>query len=727
MMSFLTAVVTSRYPTTNNQPAKGPPSSNPRQQATIYDGKVTVQPVQGRETTYAAGTTRKYTPRASGSNTGKQRTNALMANLSKNGLEMHSTEVYNPDNLTYDLIDQSEQIMMSSEQSNDVSQTETEITSDSNIIPYSQYPSETQQEAVQNSNSSAQQDVLILSMFEQLNTQVMHCTNVNLEYKSANKALTTKLDRYKEEVKDLKENQNVENNFSGSNEHEHAYWKATSVPALDLSHSSTIVKVEVPKELPKVSMVYTSLKELKRYLTGFDMVVKERTTATAITEGTWGFEHTKAEKALVLRDIVEHVTANYPQDSLLRGCAKSSSGIWDLRLLDKQHDRKIALRPPISSVTPCLEVALSSTPMLHSQSEKDMDLSEVSLSSILKRITSISACAIGKSQRNPTEPKSEDTKSRKTLICYAYGSMWDQWRVRECQRKEVTSSLLRLKETVRRIRTDNGTEFDNQTLRKYYEKVDISHETSVALSQQQNGVVERRNRTLIEAIAAMLLYAKAPYFYGPKRLPLPCYTPKSFHDTFVVTLTAMASDTAVQTPLHELTSNNQFRTPCKPVPHLQHQFKPPSRSDWNYCFKPMFDEHELAFANSDHAGCQDTRRSTSGSIQLLGDRLVSWSSKRQKSAAISSMGSRIYSWVRLFVLKSLFEITTYRLCLLDSIKLPMHWITKALLALCCNNVQHSISKHIDIRFHFIKEHVENGVIELYFVPYVVTIGGDYLH
>ncbi|GJX08440.1 putative ribonuclease H-like domain-containing protein [Tanacetum coccineum] len=75
---------------------------------------------------------------------------------------------------------------------------------------------------------------------------------------------------------------------------EHAYWKATSVPPLDPSHSSTTVIVEVPKELPKVSMVNTSLKELKRYLTGFDQVVKERTTATAITEGTWGFEHTKA-------------------------------------------------------------------------------------------------------------------------------------------------------------------------------------------------------------------------------------------------------------------------------------------------------------------------------------------------------------------------------------------------------------------------------------------------
>ncbi|GJR29207.1 retrovirus-related pol polyprotein from transposon TNT 1-94 [Tanacetum coccineum] len=68
MMSFLTAVVTSRYPTTNNQLRT---SSNPRQQATIYDGKLTVQPVQGRHTSYAAGTIRKYTSGASGSNTGK--------------------------------------------------------------------------------------------------------------------------------------------------------------------------------------------------------------------------------------------------------------------------------------------------------------------------------------------------------------------------------------------------------------------------------------------------------------------------------------------------------------------------------------------------------------------------------------------------------------------------------------------------------------------------------
>ncbi|GJU67075.1 hypothetical protein Tco_1253334 [Tanacetum coccineum] len=69
MMSFLSAVVTSRYPTTNNQLRN---SSNPRQQATINDGRVTLQPVQGRQISFATGTSRTYTPGASGSNSRKK-------------------------------------------------------------------------------------------------------------------------------------------------------------------------------------------------------------------------------------------------------------------------------------------------------------------------------------------------------------------------------------------------------------------------------------------------------------------------------------------------------------------------------------------------------------------------------------------------------------------------------------------------------------------------------
>ncbi|GJU87052.1 retrovirus-related pol polyprotein from transposon TNT 1-94 [Tanacetum coccineum] len=71
---------------------------------------------------------------------------------------------------------------------------------------------------------------------------------------------------------------------------------------------------------------------------------------------------------------------------------------------------------------------------------------------------------------------------------------------------------------------DNGTEFVNQTLREYYEKVGISHETSAARSPRQNGVVERRNRTLIEVARTILFYAIAPLFLWAKAVATACYT-----------------------------------------------------------------------------------------------------------------------------------------------------------------------------------------------------------
>ncbi|GJY48444.1 hypothetical protein Tco_0438400 [Tanacetum coccineum] len=270
---------------------------------------------------------------------------ALMVNLSHYGSDALA-EVYNPDNMDNKMINQ----------------------------------------AVQNSNSSAQQDTLILSVIEQLKTQVINYTKINLDNKSVNDTLTAELERYKEQVKVLKEGQHeslmqtvnlLKNDFkkeeSRNIDREIALEKkikqldnivykrdqsaqtkaqqlepklydgnvikntsaivildseetlmlaeeshskmllkqqdpmvlekkvnttpvdyANSMNSSDPSPSCRPTKVEVLKELPKVSMVNTSLKKLKHHLAGFDVVVKERTTATAITEGSWGFEHTKA-------------------------------------------------------------------------------------------------------------------------------------------------------------------------------------------------------------------------------------------------------------------------------------------------------------------------------------------------------------------------------------------------------------------------------------------------
>nr|GFA35615.1 retrovirus-related Pol polyprotein from transposon TNT 1-94 [Tanacetum cinerariifolium] len=122
----------------------------------------------------------------------------------------------------------------------------------------------------------------------------------------------------------------------------------------------------------------------------------------------------------------------------------------------------------------------------------------------------------------------------------------------------------------------------------------------------------------------------------------------------------------------------------------------------------------IALSDADHAGCQDTRRSTSGSVQFLGERLISWSSKRQKSAAISSTEAEYIALsgccAQILWMRS--QLSDYDLVFN---KIPMYCDNKSAIALCCNNVQHSRSKHIDIRYHFIKEQVEQGVIELYFV------------
>ncbi|GJY35844.1 putative ribonuclease H-like domain-containing protein [Tanacetum coccineum] len=218
---------------------------------------------------------------------------------------------------------------------------------------------------------------------------------------------------------------------------------------------------------------------------------------------------------------------------------------------------------------------------------------------------------------------------------------------------------------VKCLRTDNGTEFVNQTLREYYEKVGISHETSVARSPQQNGVIERRNRTLIEAARTMLIYAKAPLFLWAEAVATACYTqnrsivrlrhgktpyellhdkppdlsffhvfgalcyptndsenlgklqPKADIGIFIGyaptkkafriynrrtrriietihvdfdELTAMASEHSSSGPaLHEMTPAT-ISSGLVPNPPPSTPFVPPSRTDWDILFQPMFDE-----------------------------------------------------------------------------------------------------------------------------------------
>nr|GEW78654.1 hypothetical protein [Tanacetum cinerariifolium] len=118
---------------------------------------------------------------------------ALMANLSHYGFD-NLAEVNNQDNGANHLIHQEMQVPETSEQSPILTQSNAKITSDSNIISYSQYMNESQYNTVQNSTLPALQDDLILSVIEQLKTQVVNSTKINQDNKQVNELLTAELE-----------------------------------------------------------------------------------------------------------------------------------------------------------------------------------------------------------------------------------------------------------------------------------------------------------------------------------------------------------------------------------------------------------------------------------------------------------------------------------------------------------------------------------------------------
>nr|GEV64722.1 retrovirus-related Pol polyprotein from transposon TNT 1-94 [Tanacetum cinerariifolium] len=120
------------------------------------------------------------------------------------------------------------------------------------------------------------------------------------------------------------------------------------------------------------------------------------------------------------------------------------------------------------------------------------------------------------------------------------------------------------------------------------------------------------------------------------------------------------------------------------------------------------------YSDADHAACHLDRKSTFGSVQFLGDKLVCWSSKKQNCVSISTAESEYVDvsgccaqvlWMRT-------QLTDYGF-FYD--KVPIYCDSKSEIAISCNSIHHTRTKHIDMRYHFIKDHVEKGTIELYFV------------
>ncbi|GKC06700.1 retrovirus-related pol polyprotein from transposon TNT 1-94 [Tanacetum coccineum] len=270
---------------------------------------------------------------------------------------------------------------------------------------------------------------------------------------------------------------------------------------------------------------------------------------------------------------------------------------------------------------------------------------------------------IRKSKKSSHQPKAEDTNQEKLYLLYMdlCGPMcvasnekryilvivddylsftWVRFlRIKdeapEAIIKCIKNIQIRLNATVRNVRTNNGTEFVNQTLREFYENVGISHQTSVARTPHQNDIVERRNRTLVEAARTMLIFSKAPLFLWAKAINTACYTQNrsliylrynktpyelmqdkkpdlSFFHVFdalyyptndnddLGKLDAKAdigifvgyapTKKASRHRLHSMTpaTSNSGLVP-NPIP--QQPCIPPPRDDWDRLFQPMLDEY----------------------------------------------------------------------------------------------------------------------------------------
>ncbi|GJT58954.1 retrovirus-related pol polyprotein from transposon TNT 1-94 [Tanacetum coccineum] len=462
------------------------------------------------------------------------------------------------------------------------------------------------------------------------------------------------------------------------------------------------------------------------------------------------------------------------------------------------------------------------------------------------------ACAMGKSKKQSHKPKSEDTNQEKLYLLYIdlcgpmrvasvngkkylllivddYSRLtWGKFLTSKDEALDFIIKFLkmiqvRLNATVRIIRTDNETEFVNQTLRDYYEQVGISHETSVARTRQQNGVVKRRNRTLVEAARTMLIFAQAPLFLWAKAVATACIfigsapKKKAYHiynrrtrkiiETISVNfdeLAKMASEQLGSGPELQSMTPATSSSGLVPNPIPQQPCIPPPRNDWDHLFQPMFDEYfnpstivvfpvpipaapravDLADSPVSSLIDQDassTRLQISQSLRgiflnkskyafeiiekyglltsdsvdtpmveknnldedlqgkpvdatlyrgMIGSLMyltsnrpdliyavclcARWSSKKQKSTVISSTKAEYIALsgccAQILWMRS--QLTDYGF---QFNKIPLYCDNKSEIALCCNNVQHSRAKHINVRYHFTKEQVENVIVELYFV------------
>nr|GEW15120.1 integrase, catalytic region, zinc finger, CCHC-type, peptidase aspartic, catalytic [Tanacetum cinerariifolium] len=530
--------------------------------------------------------------------------------------------------------------------SDNLAESETEIISDSNIIPYSQYVSGSQYAAVQNSNFLTQQDALIISVIEQLKTQVVNYTKINQDNKSVNETLTAELERYKDQA--VEQHLVESNRFQDKmkevlNENERLLEQATSKDIVNIVVTANVNNAYEPvNKYERCVILETELQKDFIKKECYDKLFKQYTTLeihcislevdTQLEQEIFQRNNSFSQQRVKLptnasesqpsgntkKDRIHQTQSSAKKNKLeayprnVRTSLQNKKSVVNTKDIAYVPNSKLNMNSDLQYVT-CngclfydnhdsyvLKFINSVNAHVKSKSAKK-PLNRKIWKPIGKVFTNIgykwrptgrtftivgNACPLTRiittakvvqivlwyldsgCSKHMIGDRSQltnfvnkllgtvkfgnyhvanimgygDYKIGNVTISRVYfveGLRHNLFSVRQfCDsdlevafhRQGLVRGLPKLKFEKDHLCSacamgkNNGTEFVNQTLCEYYEEVGISHETSVARSPQQNGVVERRNRTLIEAAHTMLIYAQASLFLWAEAVATACYT-----------------------------------------------------------------------------------------------------------------------------------------------------------------------------------------------------------
>nr|GEW09720.1 hypothetical protein [Tanacetum cinerariifolium] len=465
---------------------------------------------------------------------------ALMANLSRYGSDVIS-KVSHSEHTNNDMLNQSVQEMQYSEQTYLMNYPENEVTSDSNIIPYSQYLLETQNVAVKDTKSSAQQDAIILSVFEQLSHQVTNCNKVNKDNIIANESLYAELERYKEHVKLLEERHNVDlsqsaqtvrmltkpqvfydNNLKQALGFQNPFYLKKAQQTRPLLYNDNVIA----KETNVISIVDSEeTLILKEENFGKRFVPQQEFFAE---QAFWFQMSNPSTESSDTPPVKVDVPNELPEVKGLK-TKKNSVAAADKKEIDGIETINIELEHSVAKLIPENENLRNEYKLRKLKGKGVVD----SVDSKPNAIT----IALGMYKLDPVTLAPKDKNNRETYTYYLKHTMEQAAILREIVGKAISLNPLdsasytalgynlfsvgqfcdsdlkvAFKKHTWNIRTDKETEFVNLTLHSYDESIGIYHETSIARTLQQNGVIERQNHTLVEAAQTMLIYVEALLF-----------------------------------------------------------------------------------------------------------------------------------------------------------------------------------------------------------------------